>query len=593
MSRFGTNHGFSLINTHEAISGPKVQLYVSPGCYLGRNAPKADRAEGPALNVGSPTFRLRKYEFVSTLRHLVCRARGVNFFNGLPMSLNSFFSSVSFVAMFACVAPAFGQLTFNFVDSSGAPAVGNPNLDPVAVAGFVEAGERWSAIFDDDITVNIEINFAPIPSVTGATILGATGTSLVDSPADLAGTFPTFELLKDQLAVDATSANDFIAVENLPVGNAATNGPGLAVMSFLTNDRDGNIVLDDDTSLGGGDLSAINNALFAITTANAKAIGLLSPTDPGIDATITFNSDVSFDFDPSNGVPFGSTDFVGVATHEVGHALGFISGADVVDTFTGVGPSAGADLNGFGFGIGELDAFALFSTFDLFRRSSAAFALDPDALDLSTGAPGSSVFFSIDADVIDGDDILLETGSFNGTGNQASHFNDEIPSLGILDPTVASGEVLTISENDILVFDVIGYDLVDSVASVLGDFDGDSDVDLADLDQYIGNIGAPAEGVLAELDLDGSGTIEAADFQQHFSALVETSNGLTGTFAGDTNLDGEVDVLEDAFTVIGNLGIVASSWSQGDTNADGAVTVLGDAFILISNMGSNNAIDTP
>ena len=119
------------------------------------------------------------------------------------------------------------------------------------------------------------------------------------------------------------------------------------------------------------------------------------------------------------------------------------------------------------------------------------------------------------------------------------------------------------------------------------------DVDLDDLDQYIGNIGAPAEGVLAELDLDGSGTIEAADFQQHFSTLVETSNGLTGTFAGDINLDGVVDVLEDAFTVIGNLGTVASSWSQGDTNADGTVDVFGDAFILISNLGSSNATGTP
>ena len=509
------------------------------------------------------------------------------------MNVNSFIRSVSFLSIFVCMTPAFGQLTFNFVDATGAPAVGNPSLDPVAVAGFVEAGERWSAIFDDDITVNIEINFAPIPSATGATILGATGTSLVDSPADLAGTFPTFELLKDQLAVDATSPNDLIAVENLPVGNAATNGPSLNVMSFLTNDRDGNIMLDDDTSLGGGDFSALNNALFAITTANAKAIGLLSSTDPGIDATITFNSTVSFDFDPSNGITFGTTDFVGVATHEIGHAMGFVSGADVVDTFTGVGPSAGADINGATPGIGDLEPFALFSTFDLFRRSSAAFAVDSDALDLSTGVPGSSVFFSIDADLTDDDDILLETGSFNGTGNQASHFNDESPSLGILDPTVAAGELLSISENDILVFDVIGYDLATPVASVLGDFDDDLDVDLADLDQYIGNIGAAAVGALAELDLDGNGTIEAADFQQHFSTLVGTSNGGTGTFAGDTNLDGTVDVIGDVFTLISNLGSPATSWSQGDFNADGTVDVLGDAFLLIANLGSSNAPGSP
>ena len=116
-------------------------------------------------------------------------------------------------------------------------------------AGFVEAGNRWSEIFDDDITINIEIDFGPIPSDAGATILGATGTSLVDSPADLGGMFPTFDSLKDSLADDATSENDMIAVDNLPDGNTATNGPPLSVLSFLTNDRAGNTVLDDDTSV--------------------------------------------------------------------------------------------------------------------------------------------------------------------------------------------------------------------------------------------------------------------------------------------------------------------------------------------------------
>ncbi len=506
------------------------------------------------------------------------------------MSRNSFFPSVLFAAMFIGVAPVVGQLTFNFVDSAGVPAVGNPNLDPVAVAGFVEAGERWSAIFDDDITINIEIDFAPIESESGATILGSTGSSLVDSAAELGGDFPTLQLLKDQLFADATSANDLIAVENLPAGNDATNGPGLSVVSFLTNDRDGNVVLDNDTSLGAGDFSALNNALFAITSANAKAVGLLPANDPGIDAVITFNSEVNFDFDPSDGITFGATDFVGVATHEIGHAMGFVSGVDVVDTFSDAGPAADVDLNGGTAGIGDLNSFALFSSFDLFRRSSAAFAADPDALDFSTG---SNVFFSIDADLTDGDDILLETGSFNGTGNQASHFFDGFPSLGILDPTAAPGELLTISENDILVFDVIGYDLAATVANVVGDFDGDLDVDLDDLDQYIGNIGAPAVGVLADLDLDGSGTIEFTDFQQHFSTLVETSNGLTGTFVGDANLDGVVDVLGDASALVSNLGAVSTSWSQGDFNADGSVNVLGDAFALIGNLGSSNEVSTP
>ena len=140
---------------------------------------------------------------------------------GQPMNMNCIFRCVSFASIFVCMAPAWGQLTFNFVDPTGAPAIGNPNLDPVAVAGFVAAGERWSEIFDDNITVNIEIDFGPIPSGSGATILGATGTSLVNSPADLGGDFPTFESLKTSMTADATSTNDLIAIENLPKGNTA------------------------------------------------------------------------------------------------------------------------------------------------------------------------------------------------------------------------------------------------------------------------------------------------------------------------------------------------------------------------------------
>ena len=124
--------------------------------------------------------------------------------------------------------------------------------------------------------------------------------------------------------------------------------------------------------------------------------------------------------------------------------------------------------------------------------------------------------------------------------------------------------------------------------TVLGDFDGDGDVDLADLDRYNGNIGAAAVGALVDLDLNGDGTVGANDFALHYTDLVETSNGGKGTFAGDINLDGTVDVLGDAFALIENLNNAATSWAQGDLNADGTVDVLGDAFALIANLGNAN-----
>ena len=71
---------------------------------------------------------------------------------------------------------------------------------------------------------------------------------------------------------------------------------------------------------------------------------------------------------------------------------------------------------------------------------------------------GSGVFFSIDGVLGDGNDLPLETGVSNGSGQQASHLEDNL-GLGVLDPTVAPGEELIITDNDILLLDVIGFDV--------------------------------------------------------------------------------------------------------------------------------------
>ena len=134
----------------------------------------------------------------------------------------------------------------------------------------------------------------------------------------------------------------------------------------------------------------------------------------------------------------------------------------------------------------------------------------------------------------------------------------------------------------------ITYQAISGPAFELGDFDGDGDVDLTDLDQYNGNIGLAATGSLEALDLDGDGTVGADDFAQHYGTLVQTSNGQTGSFAGDTNLDGKVDVLGDAALLVVSLGKSVTSWEQGDFNGDGIVDVLGDAAALVANLGKSN-----
>ena len=124
-----------------------------------------------------------------------------------------------------------------------------------------------------------------------------------------------------------------------------------------------------------------------------------------------------------------------------------------------------------------------------------------------------------------------------------------------------------------------------------GNFDGDDDIDIDDVDFLINNFGPTPSDEFSVLDLDGNGTVDAADLGQHIEILVGTSNGRAGTFLGDFNLDGRVDVLGDAFTLVGNLGTNVDSYADGDANGDGQVDVLNDAFGLVGNLGRTNTVE--
>ena len=120
-----------------------------------------------------------------------------------------------------------------------------------------------------------------------------------------------------------------------------------------------------------------------------------------------------------------------------------------------------------------------------------------------------------------------------------------------------------------------------------GDFDLDGDVDLLDVDQYVGILGSAAIGDLQPLDLDGDGIVSLADHDDHVMRLL-SAGGVNGTPLGDINLDGTTDVLGDAFILVANLGQSVSSRLEGDLNGDGVVTVLGDAFRLVASLGESN-----
>ncbi len=308
------------------------------------------------------------------------------------------------------VDQARAGLTFNFIPAAG--------MSQQAIDGFAAAGARWSDLFDDNITVNINIDFTAL----GPGILGSTSSVQANY---------AYANVRNALIADQTSADDNTATANLQGGplnlliNRTSDNPNGAGSATPYVDNDG----------------GANNTTIRMTNANAKALGLIAGGAAAMDASISFSTGFTWDFDPTDGINANAFDFVGVAAHEIGHALGFISGVDILDINS---PPLNGPFND--------NQFTFVSTLDLYRYSSLS--VQSGALDWT--ADTRSKYFSIDGGVTS--ITTFSTGVNFGDGRQASHWKDNL-GIGIMDPTAAPGELLAISATDIRAFDVIGYNL--------------------------------------------------------------------------------------------------------------------------------------
>jgi len=273
--------------------------------------------------------------------------------------------------------------------------------NPDAEAAFNRSVQRWADVLQDPVTVKINVDMRPMDDG----ILGSTNTTWMHF---------SFSEIRNLLSSNLNETNN--ALENSLLPYLPTAGQFDASLPWTQ--------------------ATFNN--MSLTQANYHALGGISGT--GADASITFAEGINWDFDPRDGINPTAFDFEGAVTHEIGHALGFISEIDYVDWVA----------------VQDRTSEAWPWPLDLFRFSPDDLQ-DPDfnfATTTRNLVPGGSHAFYAD-DII----IPMATGYYLGDHRQGSHWKDDL-GLGIMDPTADYGELLSLSQNDLLALDLIGWDVI-------------------------------------------------------------------------------------------------------------------------------------
>lgn len=283
--------------------------------------------------------------------------------------------------------------------------------NPAALAAFERAAAQWESFISDPITVTLTADMGALPQG----VLGGTSSVPLVAPYDVIRTQVVAQAAANETILGFLPAAAQLAVPLMQSG-----------FSF-----DGNLLA---------------------TKAALKALGFpgLDTQFGASDGSIIFSTSFPFDFDNSDGIAPGTFDFETVASHEIGHALGFTSIVDIPDQFPSVAPQP--------IPIEVLDLM----------RFRAGGATDPGS-NAEFQAFARSIEAGTEANFDDiSNQFRMSTGVNLGDGRQASHWKaDELTGtkIGMMDPTLNFGEVGFITAADVRAIGLIGYEVAGAAAT--------------------------------------------------------------------------------------------------------------------------------